>query len=299
MHVLITDAGPVEGLPLPPMPHLQRLLARWRPMAEHGGDPTDPHPPAERALGAARGHSPTDPLPTAAWRLQERGIDPGDLPWALVTPLHVRLEAHQALALSPEQLRLSAAEADALWSTLAPLFPAEDGWQVHRPTATEWLLGHPSLLSWQAASLDRIALRTLDAWLPTERALRRLQNEMQMLLHAHPLHAQREAQGALPVNSVWISGCGIARSQPPGWVVNRWLQQPALTVDPIAWPAAWRRLDDEVIAPLLAQNNPDSRLTLAGETWARTWAPQPRPWWKCWPRPSGSAAALQAELERL
>jgi hypothetical protein len=299
MHVLITDAGPVEGLTLPPLPHLQALLARWHPVAVPGGEPTDPHPPAERVLGALRGHGPQDALPTAAWRLQERGLDPGALPWVRLTPLHVRLEAHQALALSPEQLRLSDAEAEALWHALAPLFPADDGWQVQRLSATEWLLGHPSLAGWQAASLDRVSLRTLDAWLPSERALRRLQNEIQMLLHAHPLHAQREAEGALPVNSVWISGGGVAQGSPPEVVVNRWLQQPALTVDPIAWPAAWQRLDDEIVAPLLADATPDCRLTLAGETWARTWAPRPRPWWRLWPRASGSPAALRAELERL
>lgn len=297
MHVLISDAGPLEGLALPPaLPHLQRLLRTWQEVAAVGGDATDAHTPTERVLGQLRGHGPQDTLPTAAWQLAKHGIDPGGLPWALITPLHVRLDAHQALALSPEQLRLRDDEASALWSTVSVLFPVAEGWQAHRLGATAWLVGHPSLADWQAPSLDRVSLRTLDAWLPANRDLRRLQNEIQMLWHEHPVNTQREAQGALTVNSVWISGCGVARGAAPELVLNPWLREPALTVDLPGWHAAWQRLDEEIVRPLLTGGG---QLTLAGETWARTLAPAPRPWWQRWPQRSRSMAELQQWLNTL
>jgi hypothetical protein len=297
MHVMITDAGALPGFELPKaLPHWQGLLRQWQEVSAIGGDPTSPFTPAERVQGQLHGHAASDPLPTAAWLLARHGIDPGPLPWALVTPLHIQLEAHQALALSPEQLRLTEAEAEALWRTLAPLFPAEEGWQVHRLNATTWVLGHLSLADWQAASLDRVSLRTLDAWLPAHRGLRRLQNEIQMLLHEHPVNRAREAQGALTVNSVWISGCGVAQGQPPELVINHWLRSPALQVDTEGWRQAWLRLDEEIVRPLLSEGG---LLTLAGETWARTFAPKPRPWWHAWPQRPVTMSAMQQWLQTL
>src|SRR4029453_5152067 len=38
---------------------------------------------------------------------------------------------------------------------------------------------------------------------------RRWQNEIEMLLHAHPVNAAREAAGKPPVNGVWLSEGGI------------------------------------------------------------------------------------------
>jgi hypothetical protein len=62
------------------------------------------------------------------------------------------------------------------------------------------------------ASLDRVIGRNIDRWLPDTapaRLLRRLQNEVQMVLHTHALNDEREAARPMPtVNSVWLSGCG-------------------------------------------------------------------------------------------
>ena len=44
------------------------------------------------------------------------------------------------------------------------------------------------------------------------RSLRRLQNEMQMLLYRHPVNDARAAQRRLTVNSFWISGTGTLPS---------------------------------------------------------------------------------------
>ncbi len=277
MHVLIADAGLSPGFTPPALPHLTQLLSQWALVDQHGGDPTDPHPPAERVLAALRGHAPHDALPTAAWLLQAAGIDPGTQPWALLTPVHVQLDAKQALLLRPAQLQLCADESAALWTAVAPLFPGDEGWHTRTISPTQWLVSHASLAGWQAASLARVELRTLDAWLPQSRPLRRLQNEIQMTLFEPPLNAEREAQGLLTVNSVWISGVGVARGQTSTVVVNDSLREPLLTSNVQAWQSAWQQLDQTLIEPLLASGG---RLTLAGETWAHTYAPQAQAWWR-------------------
>ena len=49
---------------------------------------------------------------------------------------------------------------------------------------------------------------------PTTQAV--LAGEVQMLLYSHPLNDAREAQGALPVNSFWLSGCGMRQRDGEG-----------------------------------------------------------------------------------
>ena len=86
-----------------------------------------------------------------------------------------------------------------------------EGYTLAWGAALRWYVAHESLQGLATASLDRVIGRNIDAWLPRQpeaKRLRRLQNEVQMLLHRHPVNEAREAAGALPVNSFWLSGCG-------------------------------------------------------------------------------------------
>lgn len=79
--------------------------------------------------------------------------------------------------------------------------PRPDLWLVHL-TETPLLVTH---------ALDHAAALGLAAALPAGEAgpqWRRWQDEMQMLLHSHPVNAGREAVGALPANAVWLWGGG-------------------------------------------------------------------------------------------
>jgi hypothetical protein len=112
--------------------------------------------------------------------------------------------------------------------------------------------------------------------------LRRLQNEMQMLLYHHPVNDQRIERGEAAVNSFWFSDCGHlptptgAASPPP--VLNTDLRASALREDWQAWAQAWRALDAGACADLLAalrQGRP-ARLTLCGERCAQEFDDAPR-----------------------
>ena len=79
--------------------------------------------------------------------------------------------------------------------------PRPDLWLAHL-TETPLLVTH---------ALDHAASLGLAAALPAGEAgpqWRRWQDEMQMLLHAHPVNDGREAAGALPANAVWVWGGG-------------------------------------------------------------------------------------------
>src|SRR5437763_1159979 len=82
---------------------------------------------------------------------------------------------------------------------------------------------------------DRVIGRVVDPWLPrSDRAktVRRLQQEMQMLLYTHDVNEERTRRGLPAVNSFWVSGTGAlpdwgAPSPPSGLSITHYLRDTA------------------------------------------------------------------------
>ncbi|MDO8607693.1 MAG: hypothetical protein Q7R40_14235, partial [Phaeospirillum sp.] len=114
--------------------------------------------------------------------------------------------------------------------------------------------------------------------------LRRLQNEMQMILYTLPVNDLRsKAIGAarLPlINSNWLHGTGELTDANQREAIHitgpRSLADAALREDWTAWAQAWRQLDATVCADLLKQLQTQGRatLTLCGERSAFTYGLQ-------------------------
>lgn len=270
------------------LPNLEALLALLQPQADDAGaDAPDEYsrtPPHERALAHLYGWQGEDGRwPFAAQWAAADGLPvaPGE-GWALVTPVHWHVGSDQVALLDPALLALPEDESRALLDAVRPSFEAE-GWAAHWGAPTRWYLRHPSLGELSAASLDRVIGRNLDLWLNAEvtaRPVRRLQVEAQMLWHGHPVNEAREARRELPVNSFWLSGCGVAQPAPApaGLRVDERLRAPLLAGDWAAWVVAWAALDAGPMAELLARarRGEPLRLTLCGERRAQSWAPAPR-----------------------
>jgi len=266
------------------LPQLSALLGRLTPAPDTlGEDEYGLHLPQELALARLRGLSADGALPCAAW-LREQTNKPRDAQaWALLTPLHLSVGTDQVTALGPRHLALDETEARAFFEALAPLFPASEGWACELLAPDQWLVAHPSLDALPSASLERVLDRSVSSWMPEARALRLLQNEIQLMLHGLPLNAAREARGALALNSVWISGCGIGRGQvlPAELQQEFGLREPLLSGDWPAWMEAWRALDAGPLTALLrASATQPVRLTLCGERHARSWAGTPAQGWR-------------------
>jgi hypothetical protein len=287
MHLMIPHASAVgeaanHTLGELTLPHLAQLLPLLAPSGPVlGSDEYSFNTPFELALAQLRGCQAADGcLPTAAWPLQERLA--ASTAWALLTPIHLSVGSDQITALPPQALALTDAESRALFKSLSELWLDTEGWASQWLGPHQWLIAHPSLADLRSASLERVLHRNVDIWMPEARRLRTLQNEVQMLLHGHPLNEAREAAGALPVNSVWISGCGVNRGGPlpTDLKIEEALREPLLAGDWQAWSQAWVELDNGPVAALLAQaqrGDVGPRLTLCGERHARTWTLQPRP----------------------
>jgi hypothetical protein len=272
------------------LPHLAALLAQ-APLAEaDDGDEYTLSPPHERALARALGWQAEDgAFPWAARAAAADGLEVGDRAWGLLTPVHWSVGREQVSLADPAALGLDADGSRALFEAVRELFESE-GCLLAWGAPLRWYLAHEGLDGLPCASIDRVIGRNVDLWLQTDtarfpagRLMRRLQNEVQMLLYTHPLSEAREQAGQTPVNSVWLSGCGRARPASPAEpTVDERLRAPLLAEDWVAWAEAWRALDAGPLADLAAAagRGEPVELTLCGERHARRHAVRPRSAWQ-------------------
>ncbi len=289
MHVLIPyalsdDAAARTALQGQSLPRLQALLQALAPqtllqLPEHS--PTSAH---EQLQAAARGLDPQAPAWAAlhAHALQLPGA--GSAAWGYLTPAHWEIGQARVSLRDPQELDLREDESRALLAAMQPFFH-EDGLTLHYEQPLRWLVSGEALRGVVAATPERVIGRDVAAWLPTSPLLRRLQNEMQMLLYTHAVSETRAERGALAVNSFWLSGCGALAAPPAATqelTVLDALTQPAVRGDWAAWARAWQALDAQ-LAPLQTalEAGQSVTLTLCSELLARRYTPAPRSAWQC------------------
>ena len=263
------------------LPNQDKLL-RQLPLAYADvADETTLSPPHERALAAAYGISAVDGrVPFGAWHAVQTGqsVQPGQA-WAVITPCHWAVQSQHITMLSPRALNLQDEESRALLAAMQPFF-AEDGIDLIYDQPTRWLARGEIFEQLATASPDRVIGggegKSVDDWLPrTESAknLRRLQQEMQMLLYTHALTDARNERGELAVNSFWVSGTGamtdamLARTASKDITQVNTLRDAAMISDWAAWREAWTRIDANECASMLERLSRKSSvtLTLCGE----------------------------------
>lgn len=264
------------------LPALQKLLARLKPAGADEGDEHTLAMPHERVLARECGLPAQDGrTPWAAWQVLRSGRDPRGEAWAFITPCHWQVGQRHIAMAPPQRLDLTAAESHALLAAMRPYFE-EDGIALEYDAPTSWLARGEIFRGFEAASLDRVIGRSVDAWLPhgeRAKAVRRLQQEMQMLLYTHDVNDERARRGVPSVNSFWVSGAGALpqpapAGAPPGLEVADALREAALLQDWAAWASSWQRIDRDECARLLARLDRGEQvaLTLCGERNARTLA---------------------------
>lgn len=137
--------------------------------------------------------------------------DAADATWLSADPAWVQPDMNGVRLLACGQLQLSMDEAQALAEPLKPVFD-EAGIHLEISTPDRWHLRLPSNTSLPSFAAPEQALgEDLSQHLPQGAEGRRwrvLLNEIQVLLHQHPLNAERRARGLAPINSLWLWGGG-------------------------------------------------------------------------------------------
>jgi hypothetical protein len=191
----------------PPLPALQWLAARGRPVPTWSGDwrawLLSLFGPGAEALR----RFPAGPSLRALV-----GGRPAAGCWACAEPVHLTT-ALDHLRLAPRtQLELPANEGRALAASLDVAL-AGSGYSLRWSDRGVWLLGCASSVECDTVEPAQAEGRDVRDCLPSGRdgaGIRRLTNELQMLLHEHPVNAARAARGLPVVNSIWLWGFGEA-----------------------------------------------------------------------------------------
>jgi len=293
LHLIIPGAVLPQGAPQAPtpaaplLPKLRALLAAMDPATRIECAEDSPSTPCEMALAEANA------LPGKPGHIAWAAFATGTvgMPCAFLKLCHLQVGADHILLLPPEELGVDAETSGLLMSAMAPYF-LEDGitLQPHGAESGTWLATGEPFRKLRTVSTDQLAGRRvtrsmLESTGGSAAVLRRLQNEMQMLLYTHPANEARQQQGLLPINSFWVTGAGVldaATSAVPHVEVDRRLQAAAQRSDAAAHAKAWQEVDADACARLLAllRAGGDARLTLCSEKAAQSFAPAPAGAWR-------------------
>ena len=190
------------------LPALETLLAR-------GSRLPCPADGVEAALCEALGIARQQDWPLAPITLAADGGDPGDAYWLRADPVHLRVMRDRIVLADSESLGLSGTEADALAEAVGRHFGTEFSPLAVQPQ--RWYLRLPDAPRLTTTPLSVAVGRDIDPLLPQgsdAMPFRARLNELQMLLHDHPVNQAREARGEVPVNSLWLWGGGRLPAPP-------------------------------------------------------------------------------------
>lgn len=270
------------------LPHLRAWLAQsQRTQVLTDAEPAEGRlatytPPHERVLAHAQGWSLADGcLPWAALAASAQGHDVA-VAWAFVTLCNWHVSNGQVTLGDPAHLQIDATTDHALFQSMQTFF-AEDGIVLHPYREGLWLAQSPLFENLPTASLDRVIGRNVDPWLVEHAVLRRLQNEMQMLLYTHVVNEAR----SLTINSFWVHGAGAlpkattsSACHVPHAPCVAALRTAALQQDWMGWLDAWQAVDAEVIQPLLKIAQPPTQLVLCGDRVTHVYRAAAPNWWQ-------------------
>ncbi len=210
---LAGDMGALPAAERPAVPALARILGLAR------REPRPGDSPEALALGLAGITVPPGAdLPAAplTWLADTGRPPPG--PCLRADPVYLQVDQGDAVLLAWSELALTPEEAGELVSAINRHFAAAGGgWRLEAPHPHRWYLLAERLPRIRTTPLSLALGARVGPLLPAgdeARAWRAVLNEVQMLLHAHPVNAERLAREQLPVNGLWLWGGGDGLPRP-------------------------------------------------------------------------------------
>lgn len=181
------------------------------------GDVSIKATPSEAQIASDFGLSPSPDWPLAAISAAADGLDVGDDYWLRADPVHLILERDALRLAEPVPLALSQDETVQLLDRLNQHF-AQDALYFVVGQSGQWYVKTKTQQHLQTVLPSVAVNQNVHAVMPTgENAAqwRTVFNDLQMLLHEHPINVAREAQHKRAINSLWFSGGGaFPQSQP-------------------------------------------------------------------------------------
>lgn len=177
-------------------------------------------------LGGCFNWEPRTTIPVAALLRQHALGDAADNIWVCADPAYVQPDMGGARMLACSGFDLTDAEVVALSRVLKPLF-GDAGLLLEATSSEHWQLRLPK--NWPLPDFDppeKVLGDSLLVHLPEGRhagSWQALFNEVQLVLHQHPVNRARQQQGLWPVNCLWFWGAGslpLQVSTQAAWVMG-------------------------------------------------------------------------------
>lgn len=148
--------------------------------------------------------------PAGPLALLGSGGEPGGHYWFRAEPVHLQVQGDKIVMATTGYLKLAPDETAPLLQSLNAHF-RPDGFEFVAGDTGDWFLRAPAIPALRTVAPALAAGRDIDPLFPQgpdRLRYHRLLNEVQMVLHEHPVNQAREAAGAPVVNSVWLWGGG-------------------------------------------------------------------------------------------
>ena len=114
-----------------------------------------------------------------------------------------------------QDLQVSNEEILTLMNEARTVFMEEGLGDLFQLDHLRWASSHPTISSLYTHSIYQTKGRNIDWWLPKDtneigiaKRWRKIQNEVQMRWHIHPVNEARDANGLPTINSIWLYGVG-------------------------------------------------------------------------------------------
>ncbi len=302
MHIVLAGA-------LPDPPYAQELLSHLGDKAPNLLKFLDQTPAYTVAVPPEEAKC----TPLEAWLLQQAGFQPQagqslsagwaawlcetqaahcnvkpDQPLWLAELVHFAPSRDGAALIPAQELTITDAQSQALFERSEQWF-TDTPFRAQPISATHWRIEVPTEFTLSAPTPDLVRQSSINDWWAQDlntRPWRRLVNEFQMLWFSDPINAQRQDQGLLSINSLWLFG-GASRQQfnaaenSPPYTLIRSLEPYAQQQQWGDWLVELQHIEQQFTE--LIQNNSIQSVVLTGRDrylWAnRTFKPS---LWQRW-----------------
>lgn len=160
-----------------------------------------------RQFGVARQRD----WPTASLAALGAGLNAATGNWLHADPVYLLLLRNRIVLTEEAFSDLTSLEAEALTAILNQHFSA-DGLEFFAPHHNRWYLCLADAAQINTSSRGQASGADIQQHLPAgpeAMCWHQRLNEMQMLLHEHPVNQAREQHDAMPINSLWLWGGGL------------------------------------------------------------------------------------------
>ncbi len=167
--------------------------------------------PLEAVVCDQHGLKRVSDYPIAVIAASAEGIGVGDAYWLRADPVHLILQRDSFSLGEPVPLQIAHEQSEGLLSSLNEHFKP-DGLRFVVGNSGAWYL-RPAHAPQIKTTLPSVAAdKDIFQFMPQGEEGAKwgaYLNEVQMVLHAHPVNIARESAGLVAVNSVWFSGGGV------------------------------------------------------------------------------------------